>query len=327
MVHLIVVGTEKSHRKYFNQRLLDVDGRFARDLDYLFVAQYIVEAKQILDDGNNFIWRQKPGRQIGGDRITASQVKNPDLLNTFVRKDKAYRFMKNVRGSPAYYQRTFYDLLAMIRQLGTPTWFLTLSAADMKWPDMIQTIAKQHGVIYTDEDIKGLSFEQKSSWFKRNPVTAARHFQYRLNTFFTQFLKSTAKPLGDIVDYAIRVEFQARGSPHAHTVIWVKDAPKFGHDTDSDVCKFIDKYVSCEMPNDNEPLRELVQMLQQHKHSSYCKRGRGCRFNFPQPPSDKTLIACPNDDDIDSVLNSSGNVLAKVGFPQNFLIFKETNHN
>ncbi len=180
MVHLIVVGTEKSHRKYFNQRLLDVDGRFARDLDYLFVAQYIVEAKQILDDGNNFIWRQKPGRQIGGDRITASQVKNPDLLNTFVRKDKAYRFMKNVRGSPAYYQRTFYDLLAMIRQLGTPTWFLTLSAADMKWPDMIQTIAKQYGVIYTDEDIKGLSFEQKSSWLKRNPVTAARHFQYIL---------------------------------------------------------------------------------------------------------------------------------------------------
>ena len=28
---------------YINQRLLDVDGRFARDLDYLFVAQYIVE--------------------------------------------------------------------------------------------------------------------------------------------------------------------------------------------------------------------------------------------------------------------------------------------
>ena len=44
-----------TYRKYFNQRLLDVDGRFARDMDYLFVAQYIVESKQILDDGNNFI--------------------------------------------------------------------------------------------------------------------------------------------------------------------------------------------------------------------------------------------------------------------------------
>ena len=41
-----------TYRKYFN--LLDVDGRFARDLDYLFVAQYIVEAKQVMDDGTMF---------------------------------------------------------------------------------------------------------------------------------------------------------------------------------------------------------------------------------------------------------------------------------
>ena len=47
-----------TYRKYFNQRLLDVDGRFAKDIDYLFVAQYIVEAKQIVDDANNFIRRQ-----------------------------------------------------------------------------------------------------------------------------------------------------------------------------------------------------------------------------------------------------------------------------
>ena len=169
--------------------------RFARDLDYLFVAQYIVEAKQIIDDGNNFIWHQKPGKG-SGSRITASQVRDPNALNDFVSKDKAYCFMKNVRGSPAYYQRTFYDLLAMIRQLDTPTWFLTLSAADMRWPDMIQTIAKQYGTIYiyTDEDVKGLSFKVTSGWLRRNPVTAARHFQYRLNLFFNDIsLKSTAQ--------------------------------------------------------------------------------------------------------------------------------------
>ena len=60
-----------TYRKYFNQRLLDVDGRFARDLDYLFVAQYIVEAKQVMDDGNNFAWRQKPSRQF-----TAAQARD-----------------------------------------------------------------------------------------------------------------------------------------------------------------------------------------------------------------------------------------------------------
>ena len=78
--------------------------------------------------------------------------------------------MKNIRGSPPYYQRTFYDLLAMIRQLGTPTWFFTLSAADLKWPDMIQTIAKQYGVHYTDDEVAALSFDEKSNWLKRNQL-------------------------------------------------------------------------------------------------------------------------------------------------------------
>ena len=76
-----------------------------------------------------------------------------------------------MRGLPAYYQRAFYDLLAIMRQLGTPKWFLTLSAADMKWPDMIQTIARQYGVTYTDEQVNNLSFEEKSKWLRQNPVT------------------------------------------------------------------------------------------------------------------------------------------------------------
>ena len=53
-----------TYRKYFNQSLIDVDDRFARDLDYLFAAQYIVECKQVRDDGNNFAMRQKPFRQF-----------------------------------------------------------------------------------------------------------------------------------------------------------------------------------------------------------------------------------------------------------------------
>ena len=111
---------------------MDVDGRFARDLDHLFVAQYIVEAKEVMDDGNMFAMRQKPSRQF-----TAAKSKDPTILGQYVGKDKAYSFMKNICGSLPYYQHTFYDLLAMIRQLGTTTWFFTLSAADLKWPDMI----------------------------------------------------------------------------------------------------------------------------------------------------------------------------------------------
>ena len=306
-----------TYRKYFDQRLLDVDGRFARDLDYLFVAQYIVEAKQVLDDGNNFAWKQKPSRQF-----TASQARDQTVLSQYVRKDKAYCFMKNIRASPPYYQRTFYDLLAMIRQLGTPTWFFTLSAADLKWPDMIQLIAKQYGVHYSDDEVAALSFDEKSNWLKRNPVTAPRHFHYRLNTLFQEFLRSTSKPLGEIIDYAIRIEFQARGSPHAHCVIWVKDTPEYGVDHDSEVCDFIDQYVSCQVPKEDCKLKELVLLLQKHKHSSYCKRNQKCRFHFRKPPSSQTLITKDDTDPAD--IEQALAVLSKV---QKLIAEGDTNLN
>ena len=84
----------------------------------------------------------------------------------------------------------------MVYPIRPPYVFFTLSAADMKWPDIIQTIAKRYGVNYTDEEVVALTFEEKSNWLRCNPITATRHFQYRLNTFFLEFLKTSAKPLG-----------------------------------------------------------------------------------------------------------------------------------
>ena len=49
-------------------------------------------------------------------------------------------------------------LAVNLDQLGTHTWFFTLSAADVKWPDVIQTRAKQWGVLYTDDEVRALSF-------------------------------------------------------------------------------------------------------------------------------------------------------------------------
>ena len=196
--------------KYFNQQLLHVDSRFAKDTVSLLAAQYAVEHKQVYDE---ITMRQTQGQQYRGQALTAGHLKNSDIVQQMIRSDDAYKFLKNVRGSPAYFQRVMYEVLGMIRQLGLPTWFLTLSAADMQWPDVIQTIARQYGTILSDDDVKGISFEDKSKWLRQNPVTAARHFHYRLQTFFQTFLKSRAHPIGELVDYAIRIEFQARDRP------------------------------------------------------------------------------------------------------------------
>ena len=67
----------------------------------------------------------------------------------------------------------------------------------------------------------------------------------------------------------------------------------YGISSDQEVCDFIDQYISCSIPTEEGPLRDLVLLLQKHCHSSYCKRGKACRFHFPLPPSPRTLIAKP----------------------------------
>ena len=68
-----------------------------------------------------------------------------------------------------------------------------------------------------------------------DPVTCARHFDYQFNQFLNHFLLSNVAPLGKIADWFYRVEYQQRGSPHIHMLIWLENAPVFGRDKDSDV--------------------------------------------------------------------------------------------
>ena len=50
--------TDITPRRYFNQRLLDCDGRFAKSPEYLLSAQYATESKQVTSDINHFVFRQ-----------------------------------------------------------------------------------------------------------------------------------------------------------------------------------------------------------------------------------------------------------------------------
>ena len=119
-------------------------------------------------------------------------------------------------------------------------------------------------------------------------------FQHRVEAFFSEYLLSDTHPLGHITDYVIKIEFQMRGSPHAHCLLWVKDAPKIDKDPDDVVCAFIDKYITAVIPPvapENEHDIKLMDNLQKHTHSDYCHRNKSCCFGFLKPPATKTLIS------------------------------------
>ena len=110
--------------------------------------------------------------------------------------------------------------------LSISAWFLTLSAADLHWPEMIQAVAVQFGKKLAQKDVLKMSIADRNKYLHQNPIIGVQMFQHRLEASFSEYLLSNTHPLSYITNYVIKIKFQTRGSPHAHCLLWVKDAPK-----------------------------------------------------------------------------------------------------
>ena len=230
--------------------------------------------------------------------LTAGHLKQEGALERLVHLDEGYKFLRALRGSPPYFERAKKYIFAMIRQLGPATLFCSFSSAETKWIHLLRILGKLvDAKEYSDSELENLNWEEKSSLIQSDPVTCARHFDYQFNQFLRYFLMSNAAPLGKVADWFYRVEYQHRGSPHIHMLIWFEDAPVYGCDGDDEVTSFIDEIITCKMPNNNPELRLLVNR-QIHRHSQTCCKKAECRFNFPQPPMNSTKILYPLETDI-----------------------------
>ena len=280
--------------RYINQRLFNVDNTFAEDPTYIFWAQYVKEVNELSNCMS--VAMRKTTSSFNNKPITSDMLVDQEQINKLFRADDGFKFMKTVRGTPAYWEQTMRDLFSMIRQLGIPTFFTSFSAADRRWTEIVKCICSQLGRQY-DEDMNWTDY---CHLINKNVVTATRMFDHRVKCFLRDFLMSPANPIGKITDYFHRVEFQARGWPHLHCLIWIENAPVLDVQSDEAICEFIDQFITSHTPKeeDDQEMYELVSHLQTHskKHSKSCRKGnRACRFNFPRPPSTRTFIARPLD--------------------------------
>ena len=151
---------------------------------------------------------------------------------------------------------------------------MTLSYADLRWFELFQIIAKTQGKNIIQELIEALSYNERCSMLNLNTVVVAKHFQHRVETFFTELLLSHKNPIGKIIYYALRIEFQMRGSPHLHALIWTSDCPKLTSDNKEAYVEFIDKHVQAYLPDkETEPeLHDLVKTYQKHNLSKSCRK-------------------------------------------------------
>ncbi|KAL2076326.1 hypothetical protein ACEWY4_028078 [Coilia grayii] len=79
----------------------------------------------------------------------------------------------------------------------------------------------------------------------------------------------------------------------------------FDADSDASIAEFIDKYISCQLPDEktDPELHNIVKEVQSHSrnHTKSCKKGqKHCRFGFPKPPVRSTFITRPPPEDEES---------------------------
>ena len=235
--------------------------------------------------------------KTGGHVYTAGQLKGTDSISKLVKFDDGYRVLKDVRGSPPYWEKAKRDLYAMIRQLGPAQLFITLSAAETRWVHLLQILSEVvDNRSLTDEQVEQLSWSDKCRLISSDPITCARHFDFSVQHFFSDFLKQPLSPFGQLKDYWYRIEFQHRGSPHMHCLLWIADVPQYSVDDTKSVTQYIDQIISCRRTWDDEELDNLVD-LQLHKHTRTCKKQfrktTVCRFGFPKYPMMNTEILQP----------------------------------
>jgi hypothetical protein len=106
----------------------------------------------------------------------------------------------------------------MIRQLCKPTVFLTLSTSEVRWSHLLQILCKLKGETGITDPLKELNAIRRSQLINEDPVTCVIYFNKPMDVIMRVLQHRNISPFGEhrIVDYFKSIEFQHRGSPHAH---------------------------------------------------------------------------------------------------------------
>ena len=64
-------------------------------------------------------------RKVASDKITAQMFSKyfKQTVKQFIASNRVHSFMNLIKGTPAYWERFLQEVLAMVKQVGIPTFF------------------------------------------------------------------------------------------------------------------------------------------------------------------------------------------------------------
>ena len=163
-----------------------------------------------------------------------------DALNNDTLEDtgKLVILPSNFHGGPRYMQERIQDAMTNVRTHGNPNLFIT-ATCNPKWPEI------------TAELLPGQSYTDR-------PDIVARVFRLKYKKIMDLICDYSV--FGVRVGHMATVEFQKRGLPHVHILVWLKDKIQPSQ---------IDSLISAEFPDPEED-PELFRIVKAHMVHGPC---------------------------------------------------------
>jgi hypothetical protein len=253
----------------------------SREFSPLFYAgrlfqQYVVDAF-VACETTALDWFRKNQDKIRADVYSG-------LTDTLIRGDASAsdlgrRFIlpSSFTGGDRFMQQLFQDSMAIVRYFGKPTFFITFTA-NPRWLEIVRELLP--GQQPTDR-----------------PDLIARVFRLKVQELLADLKNGL---FGPYAGHVYTIEYQKRGLPHMHLLLFLQASAKF------DTPKRVDEVVCAEIPDPSwDPtgeLRALVTgnmlhgpcgddnphtpcMVRQYPHGPLA-----CSKRFPKPFTERTMI-------------------------------------
>ena len=203
-------GRKLSYSQIAKSMALRYDRRVAERGDLLL---FIAKKLEIIKLYNNIGICLRKKSTSAPQSITAGDMLNSSYINGLIQHNDGYKILRGIRNSPAHWQKEKTKLMAQIRQFGLPTFFLTLSSADVNWPELL--VALKLSVDkkkITEAEAKKLSSVERAKLIQKDPITCTLHFDQRFKALKKTW-ESDNGPFKNhkVLHYYYRIEFQQRG--------------------------------------------------------------------------------------------------------------------